>query len=223
VLRVVALVILVALAGCGADADEPDEGTAPRPPLRVLVAGDSLTEGYYASTPDRGFAPLVVDALRRAGGPEVTPVVVGVSGARAFRVAARVEETTAGARPFDVAVLEVGANDVGKSSLREWTDGYRRLLAAVSATSPDAEVVCLGPWHAPRPARAYESVLRRLCADHVYLPLSDLFAADGLRGPEGAPTALGPRDAFHPNDRGHAAIADRVAAAVAGELRDRSG
>ena len=198
-------------AGCSASADD-EPLPAEAPVLRVLVAGDSLTEGYYASDPDRGFATQVVDALAEVN--EVTPVVIGVGGARAFRVAAEVEETIVGEDPFDVVVLEVGANDVGTSTLPEWTDGYTRLLAAVATTSPNAEVVCLGPWSAQRASERFETVLQRLCEDQTYLPLSDLFASPGLRGPAGTETPLGTSDAFHPNDRGHAAIADGVLAAI---------
>lgn len=205
------LLAALVLAACGGPDQEPDPAPS-LPPLRLLVAGDSLTEGYYASGPSQGFAPLLVEALSSRA--TVTPVVVPVSGARAFRVAAQVETTTAGREPVDVAVLEVGANDVGKSTLQEWATGYERLLAAVAATSPDARVVCLGPWNAPRAARPYEAVVRRLCRDDVYLRLSDLYATDGLRGPAGRGTELGASDDFHPNDAGHAAIAERVAEAL---------
>lgn len=212
----VLLLAALTLVGCQSPIDEePDAGPPPSlPSLRLLVAGDSLADGYYASEPDRGFAPLLVEALSARA--SVTPVIVAVAGARAFRVAADVETTTLGVEPFDLAVLEVGANDVGTSTIQDWRDGYVRLLAAVEATSPEAEVVCLGPWNAPRASRPYEAVVRRLCRSHLYLGLSDLFATEGLRGTAGRDTGLGTSDVFHPDDRGHAAIAQRIEDAIDG-------
>jgi acyl-CoA thioesterase-1 len=201
VLRAVALVALAAvLTGCG-DGVEP----APEPGPSVLVVGDSITGGYYASVPDRAFTALLDDG---------NVDTVAVPGARAFRVAAAVEEQVVDA--YDVVVLEVGANDVGKSTMAEWRSGYRRLLDAVAASSPGADVVCLGPWNAPRPSRRYEAVVRELCADATYLPLSDLYATPGLRGPAGVETSLGASDGFHPNDAGHRAMADLLLGEVLG-------
>lgn len=177
-----------------------------------MVVGDSIVDGYYASDPSLGFAPLLVEAL--SSDHDVTPVVVGESGARAFRVAAAVEAETADETPVDVAVLEAGANDVDKSTLREFAVGYRRLVDSVRATSPDAELVCLGPWNDPQRSARYEVVVRRLCVGQTYLPLSDLYARAELRGPAGRQTALGVGDGFHPNDAGHAAITAVVAAVI---------
>ncbi len=205
------LAVTTLLTGCQATTaqEPPARSVAPSlPPLRVLLAGDSIVDGYYTTVPEHAFSPLVEASLSKVR--DVTQVEVGVSGARAFRVAAAVETDTVGQAPFDVAVLEVGANDVGKSTLREWRAGFTRLLDAVAATSPDAQVVCLGPWNAQRPTRPYLDVLRRLCADDLVISLGDLFARPGLRGPAGQETYLGTRDDFHPNDAGHAAIAARV-------------
>ncbi|MCW2815775.1 MAG: lysophospholipase [Nocardioides sp.] len=192
------------VGGCDGRAREPAAPEAGPP--RVLLAGDSITGGYYASDAEHGYAALVVDSLG------ATAQTVTVAGARAFRVAAEVED--ADLEPVDAIVLEAGANDVGKSTLTEWTAGYRRLLEAVTAASPDAAIVCLGPWNAPTASRTYEAVVRRLCAEHTYLSLSDLYATPGLRGPAGRPTFLGASDDFHPADRGHAAIAARVTGAL---------
>ena len=77
---------------------------------------------------------------------------VAVPGARALGVAIQVAKDTADRPAADLVVLEAGANDVGESSIRVWSQTFRRLLTAVERTSPDAEVVCLGPWGPPRGA-----------------------------------------------------------------------
>lgn len=204
--------LLLLVAGCSSTATDAPDPEPPKPPLRLMVAGDSIVDGYYASKLSLGVVPLLVDAL--SDEYDVTSVVVGESGARAFRVAGSVERETVGEAPVDVAVLEAGANDVGKSTPREFADGYRRLIAAVRATSPDAELVCLGPWNDPQRSAPYEDVVRRLCAGQTYLALSDLYARAELRGPAGRQTELGVGDGFHPNDAGHAAIVAAVTDAL---------
>ncbi|MDO9454957.1 SGNH/GDSL hydrolase family protein [Nocardioides sp.] len=223
-LRSVALVLVLALVGCsGADGSsdaalgteapkQSQTSEPPKTPLRVLIAGDSIAGGYYASDTDQAFPALVVDELDQDY--DVSRVLVAVGGARAFRVAAQVETDTIGREPADVVVVEAGTNDIGVSTLADLTSGYTRLLDAVEATSPDAEILCLGPWDAPAVARQFETVVRRLCADHQYLRLSDLYTEEGLRGPPGVDTELGTSDRVHPNDRGHAEIARRVVEAI---------
>ncbi|MEO9324200.1 SGNH/GDSL hydrolase family protein [Nocardioides sp. C4-1] len=206
---------LVLLCGCAGG--DPSSDTAsgeagaptateavPREPLRVVVAGDSIAAGYYASRPSNSFAELVTTLLGERY--DVTSLSAAVPGARTWRIAREARDVMVGEAPIDVAVLEAGANDVGTTTLSAWRRAYRQLLAAVVATSPDAAIVCLGPWGPSVASAPYESVVRRLCADHVYVGLSSAYERPGLRGPVGSATELGPRDAFHPNDRGHAAI-----------------
>lgn len=177
------------------------------PPYRVLFVGDSLAEGYYASRLGADFVEQLLTGWRARG--DVMDIRASRSGWRTWRISRLVESVSGG---LDLAVLEAGANDVGHTSPREFKRDYRLLLERVEAGSSHVTVLCLGPWGAPRRAAPYNRVVRSLCdrPGMGYAPLSDLYAERGTRGPAGTRTFLGKRDAYHPNNTGHAAIARRV-------------
>jgi len=179
-----------------------DAGTA-----RVLITGDSLAAGFFATTQAQGFSALVADAL---GPVEVTTV------SRAHQTLTTVAGITEVPADLDLAVIELGTNDVGIPTPREDFDAqYHDLLARVRSTSPDAALVCLGTWTGD--GAAYDEIIARLCADSGgrYIPLAGLFATADFHGPDGRDTFVGPGDDFHPNDAGHRAIADAVLAVLA--------
>ncbi len=210
---------LLALAACGGPS-EAGEGTTPGPAaasassLRVLLAGDSITVGYYATDVDRSYAALLLDEWGTER--EVSAVRAEEAGARAWRIGRLVgEQDLTG---IDVAVIEVGANDVGKTSVRTYAGDVAALVERIDQGSPEAVTVCLGPWNEPRASRRYDRAVRRVCDDdtHRYVAISDLYADPTMHGPVGAETAFGTRDYFHPNDLAHAEIARRVAEAIGG-------
>ena len=217
--RVLASLAVLAIlgSGCTTDATPAPKGSTP---LRVLFAGDSLTVGYYATDPARSYASLLVDDWSELRDVEVTRAEQ--SGARAWRIARAVEALPDPA--WDVAVLEVGANDVGKTTVAEYADDFRALVLAAERGGPEM-VVCLGPWNDGARTPPYDRVVARVCDGdgRVYVPLSDLYDDPALHGPVGTETTFGPRDDFHPNDAGHAAIARRVAEVVSTEVQHDGG
>ncbi len=209
--RVVVLAALLASVTSGCSAP-PEPDATPTEPLRVLFAGDSITAGYYATDESRSYAALLAAAWESDGRVEITRAEE--AGARAWRIARRVEDLPVVA--VDVAVVEVGANDVGKTPVPVYLADVQGLVEQIVADSPGATIVCLGPWNDPVASRPYDRVVRRICdgGGRVYVAISDLYATDGLRGPVGADTAYGPRDDFHPNDLAHAEIARRILGAT---------
>ena len=157
-------------------------------------------------------ADLLLDALGSDG--QVEAVRAEEAGARAWRIARQVEELAP--TDLDVAVVEVGANDVGTSTVREYAEDVARLVDLVELDSPDVVTICLGPWNDPVVSRRFDRAVQRVCDtdERRYVQVSDLYAADGMRGPVGTSTSYGPRDDFHPNDLAHAEIARRILSAL---------
>jgi acyl-CoA thioesterase-1 len=116
-----------------------------------------------------------------------------------------------------LAIIELGTNDVGRTSIESFTVDYRSMLSAIRKSSPDVQFVCAGVWHAPDLGRNYDAVIAEQCeAQHgAFRPLSDLHVQDRYRGPAGRTGVLGgTSDDFHPNDAGYTAVAQRLLSAV---------
>ncbi|MDF2920531.1 SGNH/GDSL hydrolase family protein [Microbacterium sp. NPDC086615] len=174
---------------------------------RVLVTGDSLAAAFFASTEAQGFSSLVTGALGR-----VTPTTVS----RAHQTLSTVAGVTEVPPDLDLAVIELGTNDVGiPTPLADFEAQYGDLLGRIRTSSPDAALVCLGTWTAD--GAAYDETIARVCAANAgrYVSLAGLFALPELHGPDGRDTFAGPGDDFHPNDAGHRAIADAVLGVLA--------
>ncbi|WZH35156.1 MAG: SGNH/GDSL hydrolase family protein [Microbacterium enclense] len=174
---------------------------------RALITGDSLAAGFFATSEDRGFSALLANAL---GPVELTAV------SRAHQTLTTVAGVTDVPPDLDLAVIELGTNDVGiPTPLADFDAQYADLVARIRASSPDAALICTGTWTAD--GAAYDEVIARVCAASGgrYVSLAGLFATPELRGPDGRDTFVGAGDDFHPNDAGHRAIADAVRAVLA--------
>jgi lysophospholipase L1-like esterase len=180
--------------------------------LRVLFIGDSLMWGSFASDESLTYRARVTAALS-AGGP-VEAATVGGPGWSAAEAAEDLPEVTG---PFDLVFVEVGANDSVALTAAQFGRDYAALLDGVRTLAPDAALVCDGVWNGPELATALDRELRPVCAEHggVVVPLSRLYVDETLRGPEGSVVpGGGVRDQFHPNDEGHAAIAEAMLAVL---------
>ncbi|MET0865056.1 MAG: hypothetical protein ABWZ98_12040, partial [Nakamurella sp.] len=65
-------------------------------------------------------------------------------------------------------------------------------------------------------AARLDTIIKDLCEARggVFRSMSDISEVAENKGPAGVPAFEGLSDAFHPNDRGHAAIAERMLDAV---------
>jgi acyl-CoA thioesterase I len=218
-----AILVLLFAAGCGmgqAGQPAPRGNPAPTstPPVRVLFVGASVTAGKYASSASASYVDLVMQSLDTQRWVSVTRLAT--SGA-----------TTKGALlwnvgvPNDIAVVQMGTNDyVNNVPLEEFGREYGQLLGRIRTRAPGTTLLCVSTWADPTlPNRAgisgsqYDQVMKRVCAAKAghYVDISGVYMDPANHGPEGRPTFLGPGDLFHPNDRGHSAIAFAVLTALA--------
>lgn len=198
----VALIVLESLGIVG------ETGT-----YQVMFVGASVTEGYYATADDQAYPADTVAQLDRRGA-DVLPLVV----ARAGTGTADVLRWRLAGAP-DAIVLQVATNDFGKLSLQQYRANYAAILAGLRALAPRARLLCLGGWRASNEVNRagvtgaqFDAMTASECATARgrFVSLEGLFRNPANHGPQGRATFLGPGDWFHPNDRGHQAIANLV-------------
>jgi acyl-CoA thioesterase I len=191
--------------------------TSVEPTGTVLFLGTSLTAGY--GLPESEAFPARVQEKIDAAELPYQVANAGVSG-----------ETSAGARrrtawllrqPFDVLVLETGANDMLRGAdLDSTRANIDAIIQQVREARPEAEIVLvgmmappnMGPDYAERFAQIYVDL-----ADTYDLPLVP-FLLDGVGGlPE-----MNLADGIHPNREGQEIVARNVWEILEPELRRRS-
>lgn len=205
-LRLIGVYVFLALAACPAWAREPV----------VLAFGDSLTAGYGLE-PANAFPAQLEAALRRLGMP-ATVVNGGVSGDTSTGGRARLPwllDGAAGMKP-DLVIVELGANDalrgIDPAVTRNNLDWIIRTLR-----QRHIAVILAGMMAPPNLGSDYGAAFNGL-----YPALAKkhgvAFYGFFLDGVAANPAYL-QEDGMHPNEKGAARIAARLAPLVARELK----
>ncbi len=220
-----AAALMPLMIGCGEAERNVSTGEAtapaPRPDLagetrNVLFVGTSLTAGYGLPT-EQSFPARIQERIDSVGLPYQV-VNAGVSG-----------ETSAGARrrtawllrqPFEVLVLETGANDMLRGAdLDSTRANIDAIIRDVRQARPDAAIVLIGMMAPPNLgaeyARRFSSIYVELAEEHD-LPLIPFL----LEGVGGQPEMNLP-DGIHPNAEGQRLVADNVWQVLEPELHTR--
>jgi acyl-CoA thioesterase-1 len=178
--------------------------------LRVSFVGDSIDYGLFASEKTLRFHELMVEEWRKNG------LVADESENMIGGTVAAALTTPDFPRAQQLYVVELGTNDATRVNYRDFRTQYARLLDRIRTASPDAALVCVGVWRPKELADTFDTIIKDLCEVRggVFRAISDLAEDEHLRGPAGVPTFEGRSDAFHPNNRGHRMIADRVLDAI---------
>jgi acyl-CoA thioesterase-1 len=173
---------------------------------RILMLGDSLTDGYGLSRP-QAYPALVAEKMRSAGYNNFEVINAGVSG-----------DTTAGGlrrlpqylkQLIDVVVLELGINDAFRSvPIDQMRTNLQMIIDRVRTANPKVAVVIAGMqlpvYGADSYVRSFGEMYGEL-AQKNHAPLLPYL----LEGVGGDPS-LNLLDRVHPNAAGHRILAEHV-------------
>jgi lysophospholipase L1-like esterase len=199
-----------------------------KPPLHLVVVGDSTAIGVGAGSLDRSYPVLL--AQRLAGDFTVRLGVAGRSGARWADVARQLAPKVSELAP-DIILIAVGGNDaIHFTPLRRLDRDIGRALDGLAETGSKV-VVGLGPrFDTPalmRPLRDLvdarcRAVNRRIVkqAQRRTVLVLDLRASIGRRFARD-PRRYHSEDLFHPGPEGYALWAEALAGPLAEAARER--
>lgn len=174
---------------------------------RVVIFGDSLTEGYGLS-PDKGLVPAL-DRWLAAQGREAHLVNAGLSGDTTYGGRARINAALR--RGADAVVVELGGNDMmGGIDAKAAEANLDAILTRaghdrMGRPRPVLLVGIAAPDH-PRAAE-WAALWPRLAARHDTLLLADLYTP--ITGASDPFVLLQP-DRLHPNAGGVEALAEHM-------------
>jgi lysophospholipase L1-like esterase len=206
--------------------------SAGRPPLQLVILGDSTAAGVGSPTLEQSLAVLVADRVSERIRRPVHVVSKGISGARTATVLERQVRLLEAANP-DVVLIVVGSNDVTHTTA-PWTmrrqttaliEAARRVGRApvVIGGIPQFRTVpaLLQPlrWVTGRYASILREVQRRATtqAGAVYVDIAALASPRFLGLPESMSS-----DGYHPSPIGYGFWADALAPAVAAAVPNQN-
>lgn len=203
------LVFAIVVLRTGASSRDATDNAPTKVPAKlekVLFSGDSISDGWFASVKPKGFAYIVERALQ----PKQS-IHTHMHGYTVGQVAEKFIIPT----NVDLAIVELGTNDVGKGTTYEaFNINYPGYIDRVMTKSPKAALVCVGVLPNSRKAKNFDKVIQETCEDHRgrFVSISDLASNQHAVGPVGKQTWAGRSDLGHPNDYGHEVIAKRILA-----------
>jgi lysophospholipase L1-like esterase len=232
----VALLLLVALAGCRA-APPPYESTycptqdtvravsdpPPAPPaIQVAIIGDSYTRGTeMGGRGARSWPTLAMAELSRRG-VDIDPAVGADVGSgyvkRGGKGTVFADQIPKVVKPDDRLVVLFGSLNDGSVPRRELSAPVRRTLTETQAAAPQARLLVIGPpWVAADPPSNVLGVrdVVKCQADAFGATFVDPIAEGWFVD---HPELIG-ADGVHPTDAGHQYLADKIAPLISQQLQ----
>jgi acyl-CoA thioesterase I len=201
----------------GGSAAEDGESSSEANKRVVMFLGTSLTDGYGLERED-AYPARIQEKIDSAGLPwEV--VNAGLSGEKSAAALQRVR-TWLIRQPFDVLVVETGANDMlTGADVDTMRANVQSIIDTVRAGRPDARIILVGMMAAPNLGRRYverfNATFPELARQNelTFIP----FLLEGVAGQ----SPLNLADGIHPNEQGHRVIAGHVWQTLEPVLRER--
>jgi acyl-CoA thioesterase-1 len=210
-----ATLVSLLMIGCGdssrnrvsaaGTAAPPDSSPPAAEAHTVLFLGTSLTAGL-GLPPEEAYPALVQQKIDSVGLP-FHVINAGVSGETSAGALRRVDWLLR--QPFDVLVLETGANDMLRGFELDSTEAnIRGIVHRVRAAHPDVPIVLAGMLAPPNLGADYAERFGEIyprVAEEEHLVLIPFL----LQGVGGVPS-LNQADGIHPNERGARIVAANV-------------
>jgi acyl-CoA thioesterase-1 len=209
-----ALVVPFLIFGCGrAESNQPpradasaDTSSSGADRRIVMFLGTSLTDGYGLERED-AYPAVIQQKIDSAGLPwEV--VNAGLSGEKSAGALQRVRSWLI-RQPFDVLVIETGANDMlTGADLDTLRANVQGIIDNVRTARPAARIVLVGMLAAPNLGERYVAGFNRIYPELArrnglaFIP----FLLEGVA----ARPDLNLADGIHPNEQGHQIVAATV-------------
>ena len=164
-------------------------------PLKVAFIGNSLTQGYYATSEANRFSNRVLARVKAT--QNAVMYNHGVAGAKvadhiAWNTAAKVN-----AECPDICIIELGTNDLSANDLVAFRANMTTLISSIRAP----RIVLVTTWGPDR--EAYDAVIKDIAAAKGCL-VADIYS---IHHNNWAANTTGSTDNWHPNDTGHLNIA----------------
>jgi acyl-CoA thioesterase I len=224
-----ALVLSFLIFGCGSpesnqppapeggSAEEDAQSSSDANQRVVMFLGTSLTDGYGLERED-AFPARIQEKVDSAGLPwEV--VNAGLSGEKSAAALQRVRSWLI-RQPFDVLVVETGANDMLQgANVDTMRANIQSIIDTVRAARPRARIILVGmmaaPNLGPRYVEQFNATFPALAEENrlTFIP----FLLEGVAGQ----SALNLADGIHPNEDGHRVIAAHVWRTLEPVLREQ--
>jgi acyl-CoA thioesterase I len=219
------------MIGCGAaERNEAAQDTAPAPPPAspaaggtsaataaaptILFVGTSLTAGFGLPG-EQAYPARVQEKIDSAGLP-FRVVNAGVSGETSAGALRRVDWLLR--QPFEVLVLETGANDMLRGAdLDSTRANIQAIVDRVRQERPDVRIVLVGMMAPPNLGRDYATRFQRMYPEVA--ERNDLALVPFLLEDVGGVSALNLPDGIHPNAEGQRILARTVWRVLEPELR----
>ena len=186
--------------------------------------GDSLSVGLFADKKATRFTSLFARQLARLTGKTVTEADIAEVGKPATNLGVPALPQLVAQHP-DVITIEFGTNDAVGGATSTALAAYQQALTTIVTTlqkETSAQLILMTTW-SPNQGPYVNADLKfdavvKAVGQTYQVPVVDLATIwqghDDVTGPAGTVipdfTANGPRDTFHPNQRGHDQIAAQL-------------
>ncbi|MGH0588852.1 SGNH/GDSL hydrolase family protein [Bacillus mycoides] len=176
--------------------------------------GDSLSDGFFASTEDKKFTQVFADKINKEIGYKVTVGGVSGYGGTSSNGLKGVEKINS--QDPDLITLEYGTNDSDPHknvSVEQFEENMNAMIDVLTKNeNKKPKIIMVTTWNQGDKSIPYDNVIKKIAKEKGFpvADISDIWKNPDNKGPKGVDTFKGKSDDWHPNDKGMQQIAERI-------------